>query len=78
MQVYWLLVMRQGSILIDTYHTERANKLLWWLHTRGDDHLDEVGGDADDDDHADSLQNADEQKHLAQRHGSVAWDRHDG
>jgi hypothetical protein len=61
-----------------THHTERADKLLWRLDTSSDDHLHEVGSDANDDDHADGLQDADGQEHLAQRHGTVAWDRHIG
>jgi hypothetical protein len=61
-----------------TYHAEGANKLLRWLNTSSDDHLDKVGRDADNDDHADGLEDADHQEHLAQRHGSVAWDRHIG
>jgi len=62
----------------DTYHTESTNKLLGRLDTSCDDHLDEVGADADDDEHAEGLQDADEQEHLAQGHGVVAWDRHVG
>jgi hypothetical protein len=61
-----------------THHAESADELLWRLNASGDDHLDEVGCDADDDNHADGLEDADHQEHLAQRHGSVAWDRHFG
>jgi hypothetical protein len=58
------------------YDAEGADEFFRGLDARGDDHLDEVGGDADDDYHGEGLQNADEQEHLAQRHGTVARDRH--
>ena len=38
--------------------------------------MDEVGCDANYDDHGEGLQDADEQEHLAQGHGAVAGDRH--
>lgn len=61
-----------------TYHTECPDEFFGRLNTGRDDHLNEVGGDTDDDDHADGLENADHEEHLAQRHSIVAWDRHDG
>ena len=61
-----------------TYHAESANKLLGWLDTGRADHLNEVRADADDENHAEGLENPDSEEHLAQRHGVVAWDRHIG
>jgi hypothetical protein len=61
-----------------TYDAQCTDKFLGRLNTGGDDHLDKVGCDTDDEDHAKSLQDADTQEHLAQRHGSVAGDRHIG
>lgn len=61
----------------NAYHCECAYEFLGWLNAGCDNHLDEVGGYADDNDHAYGLENADQEEHLAQRHGSVAWDRHD-
>lgn len=71
-----LVRVARTCFLTSTYHTERADELLWRLNTGSDDHLDEVGCNADDNDHADGLQNTDTQEHLAQGHGSIAWDRH--
>jgi hypothetical protein len=59
-----------------THYTECADKLFWRLNTSGHNHLHEVGCDSDHNDHADGLEDANSQEHLAQRHGSVAWDRH--
>lgn len=61
-----------------TYHAQCTNEFLGWFNTGCDDHLDEVGANADDQDHADSLEDAGTKEHLAQRHGVVAWDRHIG
>jgi hypothetical protein len=61
-----------------THHTESANELLGRLDTGCADHLDEVGADADDEDHAEGLKNPDAEEHLAQRHGVVGWNRHVG
>jgi hypothetical protein len=61
-----------------TYHAQSADKLFGWLNTGCDDHLNEVGADTDDQDHADSLKDASAEEHLAQRHGVVAGDRHFG
>ena len=68
----------QGFLEICTYHTQSADKLLGWFNTGCDDHLDEVGADANDQDHTDRLKDAGAKEHLAQRHGVVAWDRHVG
>jgi hypothetical protein len=61
-----------------TYDAQCTNELFWRLNTSGDDHLDKVGRDADNKNHAKGLQDANAQEHLAQRHGSVAGDRHIG
>jgi hypothetical protein len=61
-----------------THHTECADKLFGRLDTGCDDHLNKVRTNSNDDDHADGLENADRQEHLAQRHSSVGWDRHIG
>jgi hypothetical protein len=71
-----VLVKDFGEYMKITYHAESADEFFGGLDTSGDDHLDEVGCDADDNDHGESLQNADQEEHLAQRHGSVAGDRH--
>ena len=78
MQVWGLLAVVVACGGNETYHAESADEFFWWLNAGGDDHLDKVGGDADDDNHADGLEDADHQEHLAQGHGSVAWDRHVG
>lgn len=61
-----------------TYHAQSADELFRWLNTGCDNHLDEVGANANDQDHADSLENTGAKEHLAQRHGVVAGDRHIG
>lgn len=61
-----------------TYHAQCADELFGGLDTGCDDHLDKVGADANDQDHADCLEDAGAKEHLAQRHGVVAWDRHVG
>lgn len=61
-----------------TYHTEGADELLRRLNASCDNHLDKVGGDANNDDHADGLEDANQEEHLAQGHSSIARDRHDG
>jgi hypothetical protein len=66
------------GVFESTYHTESTDELLWWLDTGRADHLNEVGADADDEDHAEGLENPDSKEHLAQRHSVVAWDRHIG
>lgn len=65
------------NIVRYTYNTESTNKLLWRLNTGCDNHLDEVGADANNDDHADGLKDSDSKEHLAQRHGVIGRDRHD-
>jgi hypothetical protein len=60
------------------YNAKGADEFFGGLDACRDDHLDEVGGYADDDHHGESLQDADEEEHLAQRHGAVAGDRHLG
>ena len=77
MQVLEMISMYVRKWVWITYHAERSDELLWWLDTGCDDHLDKVGADADDDHHADGLKDSDSEEHLAQRHGTVAWDRHD-
>jgi hypothetical protein len=64
--------------LRSTYHAECADELFGWLGAHDIDHLHEVAADADDDDHAEGLEDADKEEHLAQRHGTVAGDRHVG
>lgn len=59
-----------------TYHTEGADKLLGRLDPSADNVGDEVGRDTNDDNHGDDLHDADQQKGLAQRSSTVAWDRH--
>ena len=61
-----------------TYHAQCADELFGRLGAHDVDHLHEVAADADDDDHAEGLEDADEEEHLAQRHGTVAGDRHIG
>lgn len=62
----------------ETYNTECADEFLRRLGADDDDHLHEVAADADDNDHAEGLEDADKEEHLAQRHGTVAGDRHIG
>jgi len=61
-----------------TYHAQSTDELFGWLNTSCDDHLNKVGADANNQDHADSLENTGAKEHLAQRHGVVAGDRHIG
>lgn len=61
----------------DARNREGTNKLFGRLHTARDNERDEVGRDANDDDHGDDLENSHEQEGLADGHGAVAWDRHD-
>lgn len=63
---------------VSTHDADGSYEFFGRLHTQGDNVADEVGGDADDDDHGDDLHDADEQEGLAQRHGTVARDRHLG
>jgi hypothetical protein len=79
--------VREGPVVADADHdveggdagnAKGADEFFGGLDACRDDHLDEVGGYADDDHHGESLQDADEEEHLAQRHGAVAGDRHLG
>ena len=62
----------------DTYSGESTDELLGRLGAGDNDHLHKVAADTDHDDHAESLQDADQEEHLAQRQGTVGWDRHVG
>lgn len=62
----------------NTYSGESTDEFLGCLGASDNDHLHEVAADADDNDHAESLQDADQEEHLAQRQGTVGWDRHAG
>jgi len=61
-----------------TYHTECADELFWRLSAHDINHLHKVAADANDDDHAKGLKDADKEEHLAERHGTVAGNRHVG
>jgi hypothetical protein len=76
MQVWWVLMVAEDIVTRVTYDAQCTDKLFGWLNTSRDDHLDKVGRNANDKNHAKGLQDADTQEHLAQRHGSVAGDRH--
>lgn len=58
------------------YNGNRADEFLRRLNPQVDNVADEVGRDPDDDHHGDDLHDAHEQEGLAQRHGTVARDRH--
>ena len=62
----------------NTYSGESTDEFLGRLGASDNDHLHKVAADTDHDDHAESLQNADQEEHLAQRQGTVGWDRHVG
>jgi hypothetical protein len=61
-----------------TYSGESTDEFFGRLGAGDNDHLHKVAADADHDDHAESLQNADQEEHLAQRQSTVGWDRHTG
>lgn len=61
---------------MDTYYAESSHDFLGGLDASDDNHVDKVGGYADDDDHAESLQDTDQKEHPAKRHGTVAGDGH--
>lgn len=59
-----------------TYHRDGSDDLLG-RYKVGHDHLvDEVGGQAKDDDQGDDLHYADHKEGCAQWWSAVAWDRH--
>jgi hypothetical protein len=78
MQVYGVLDMIKDYNRDNTYHTESADKFLRGLDTSRDDHLDEVGADADYHKHGKGLETASTNEHQAQRLSIVGWDRHIG
>lgn len=72
-----LVGARQGTGW-DTYSGESTDELLGRLGAGDNNHLHKVAADADHDDHAESLQDANQEEHLAQRQSTVGWDRHIG
>ena len=62
----------------NTYSGESTDEFLGRLGASDNDHLHKVAADTDHDDHAESLQDANQEEHLAQRQSTVGWDRHIG
>lgn len=71
-------MFRRMTLRKDTYNAECADELFGRLGTGDNDHLNEVAANTDNDDHAESLENANKEEHLAQGHGTVTRDNHIG
>jgi len=78
MQVYRLVSCLKQPQARQTYNTDGANKLLGRFYANVDNVADKIGSNGDDDEHGKPLHDADKQEGLAQRHGTVAWNRHFG
>ena len=62
--------------IADTYHCKCTDEFFCRFDIAGHDFTDEIGGQANDAEHADELEHAHDEKGGAQGSGTVAWDLH--
>ena len=60
--------------LLSTHNAQSADNLFRWLYTRTDNIGDKVRCYADDSDHGDKGKSSNDEKGLAERQSSIAWD----